>query len=69
MGDVGSWDYNASLKQEVFIRLLGQHIGGLCDGTQFSQPGGNLQFRPFPELLFLLLDLLQPGRGGYCQCW
>lgn len=52
---------SASLKQEVFIRLLRQHVGGLSDGTQLGQALSDLQLRPFPQLLLLLLDLLQPG--------
>lgn len=62
MGEVGG--RLPSLEQQVFVRLLRQHVGGLCDGTQLSQAGSNLQFCPLPELLLLLLDLLQPGEGG-----
>lgn len=51
-----------SFKEEVFIRLLRQHVGGLGDGTELSQTGGDLQLSLFPELLLLFLDLLQPGR-------
>lgn len=61
MGEVGV----CSLEQQVLIRLLRQHVGRLCDGTQLSQAGGDLLFCPFPELLLLLLDLLQPVRGGH----
>lgn len=57
-----------SLKEEVFVRLLRQHVGRLCDGTELSQASGDLQVRPFPELLLLLLDLLQPGRVALHQC-
>lgn len=52
---------SVSFKEEVFIRLLRQHVGGLCDGTEQSQTGGDLQLGLFPELLLLFLDLLQPG--------
>lgn len=55
---------STSLEQQVFISLLCQHVGGLCDGTQRCQAGSDLKLCPFPELLLLLLDLLQPGRGG-----
>lgn len=54
-------EVDASFKEEVFIRLLRQHVGRLCDGAQLSQTGGNLQLGLFPELLLLFLDLLQPG--------
>lgn len=53
-----------SLKEHVFISLLHQHVGGLCDGTKLSQAGSDLFFCPFSVLLLLLLDLLQPVRGG-----
>ena len=57
-------DTQPSLKQHVFVLLLHQHVGGLCDGAQRRQPCRNLLLRPLTELLLLLLDLLQPG-GGY----
>lgn len=53
-----------SLKQQVLVRLLCQNVGRLGDGTQLSQAGGDLQLRPLPGLLLLLLDLLQPGKRG-----
>ena len=61
MGEVGV----RSLEQQVLIHLLRQHVGRLCDGTQLSQALCDLLFCPFPELLLLLLDLLQPGRGRH----
>lgn len=60
---------SASLKEEVLVRLLCQHVGRLCDGTELSQASGNLQVGLFPELLLLLLDLLQPGRVVIHQCY
>lgn len=53
----------ASFEQQVFVRLLRQHVGRLGDGTQSGQASGDLQLRPLPELLLLLLNLLQPGRA------
>lgn len=58
---------SASLEEEVFIRLLCQHVGRLCDGTKLSQASSDLQVGLFPELLLLLLDLLQPGRVAVRQ--
>lgn len=62
---------SASFEQHVFVRLLRQNVGRLCDGTQSGQASSDLQLGPFPELLLLLLNLLQPGRAEnlliYCR--
>lgn len=50
----------SSLEQQVLVGLLRQHVGRLRDGPQLSKAFGDFQLRPFPELLLLLLDLLQP---------
>lgn len=51
----------ASLKQQVLVRLLGQHVGRLGDRTESGQAGGDLELRLLPQLLLLLLNFLQPG--------
>lgn len=60
---------SASLEQQVLVRLLRQHVGRLGDGTQLGQAGRDLLLCPFPELLLLLLDLFQPGRGHSDRCF
>lgn len=54
---------HSSLKQQVFVIFLRQHVRRLRDGTQLGQAGLDLTFCPLSELLLLLLDLLQPGAG------
>lgn len=58
---------STSLKEEVFVRLLCQHVSRLCDGTELSQASGDLQVGLFSELLLLLLDLLQPGNTSLLE--
>lgn len=59
----GAGRQDASLEEEVLVRLLRQHVGRFCDGAQRRQPGRNLLLRSLPQLLLLLLDLLEPGEG------
>lgn len=60
MSEIMNW--STSFKKKVFISLLRQHVDRFRNGTQRSQASSNLQLCLFPELLLLLLDLLQPCR-------